>query len=420
MGKELNILKNQFFVSCPRDMESLLKDEIIALGIEKATCDYGGVFVECKAAQAIDIILHSRFASRVFMKLFTFDIKREKDIYFEAKKHKWKSTFHLDQTFKINTILGHSPNGKRNSQFRNSMFLGLQLKDAIVDRFREDTKSRPNVDPVDADVPIVMHVRPYDNEFSTKELVTISIDLCGIPLSNRGYRVESFAAPLRENLAAAAIKLTNYDGSTPLIDIMCGSGTLAIEAALKAGNIPASFLLAKQYQKNPKRSPWRFTDYHFFTRDKFLQNHLNKKVMEVIEQTKKGIEKLKEQKPIMAFDINKSHTQMSMANIDAAMLTDVIKVTKADATTLPNPFKEDSPIVICNPPYGHRLQAEDRELEDLYFELGENFKNNYKNSTAFIFTGNIPLLKKISLKTSSRHILYNGNIECRLAEYKLY
>lgn len=421
MGKELVKLRHQFFASCPKGIEELLNNELKELGITNTAVETGGVSFECKPYEAFKAIIYSRFASRIFMGLFEFDIKREKDIYFESKKYDWKKDFEVSQTFKINTILGHSPNGQKRSSYTNSMFLGLQLKDAIVDKFRSEFGERPDVNPEDPDYSLLLFVRPYDNPYSTKEKCTVLVDLCGDALSNRGYRSERFTAPLRENLAAAIIKLSGLTSKETFFDGMCGSGTLVTEALLSMGNIPSGFMKVLEYSRSSRNKPWKFLSMRFFTRDKFLQEKFNAIILEAKDAYTKGVELLKSgNQKFFANDLSAKAVNVSKIHLQNAGLENIVNFTSKDAIDLKAP-QDSKGVFVVNPPYGERLEkGEEEKLKALYHVLGENLKNNFKNYRAYVLTGNLEKLKEISLRTSKRHILSNGNIECRLAEYKLF
>lgn len=421
MGKELNKLRHQFFASCPKGLESLLFEELKALGIETILQENGGVSFECKPYLAFEAIIYSRIASRIYMGLFEFDAKREKDIYFESKKFEWKKDFELSQTFKVNTILGHSPNGQKRSQFTNSMFLGLQLKDAIVDKFRSEFGERPDVNPEDPDYSLLLFVRPYDNPFSTKEKCSVLVDLCGDALSNRGYRTERFSAPLRENLAAAIIKLSGLTQKETFFDGMCGSGTLTTEALLQMGNIPSGFMKVLEYAKNPRSNPWKFVSMRFFTRDKFLQEKFRQIIGKAKDEYQKGVDSLhNSEQRFFANDNDQKAINISKIHLENAGLQGLVEFSKLDATELSG-TEDLNGVFVVNPPYGDRLETgEEEKLKELYHNLGETLKSNFKGFRAYILTGNLEKLKEISLRTSKRHILSNGNIECRLAEYKLF
>ncbi len=416
--REIIKIKDTFFASCPIGIEDVLEQEILALGVKRTKKFKGGVEFESYPQLALKLVVYTKLASRVYKTLFRFAIKNEDDLYYRSKEIKWKSVFNLDQTFKIQTIQGNSPNGKKRSQFKSSIFLSQKFKDGIVDNFRDNCKERPDVDTVAPHASFLLRVTAQDNEFSSKEDVSVLIDLCGNSLSRRGYRSKGFKAPLRENLASAIVALTDHKEDQNFLDLMSGSGTLAIEAALRKGNIPGTYLQLLDYFEFGDELSFNFIQLNFFTKDSKLQEDFKL----VIEQAKKDIDKgfsdLKSSKSkIISNDISRYTRSILEESIENAKLADIIEITHEDATTLNYDLKNS--ILIANPPYGERL-GEDDDLEKLYYELGENFKNNYKENVAYIFTGNLPLLKKISLQTSRKNILFNGNIEARLAEYKIY
>ncbi|MCT4643150.1 MAG: THUMP domain-containing protein [Bacteriovoracaceae bacterium] len=416
MNKTITKLKNSFFASCPVGFENCLNDELSTLNITDTFIARGGVHFKCYPQNAIKFLLTTKIASRVYKALFKFDIKNEEDLYRRCLEIKWRSIFNLEQTFKIETIQGKSPNGKKRSAFKSSVFLSQRVKDGIVDTFREKLNKRPDVDTKSPDASFVVRVTPHDNEFSSKEEVTILLDLCGAPLSNRGYRKNSFVAPLRENLAAGIIALSNFNETNIFIDLMSGSGTLAIEAALYKSKMPGSYLFLQDYFEFGDELDFNFLNLNFYTKDQYLQDDFKKIISELKEQMAKSYKSL-EKISIIANEIDPKNISNLKENIKNACLDKFINIKNEDATTFSIDIKNAT--LVANPPYGERIGNKD-ELEKTYYDLGENLKNNFKENTAYIFTGNIPLIKKISLQTSKKIILFNGNIESRLVEYKLY
>jgi putative N6-adenine-specific DNA methylase len=404
--------KNEFFASCPKGIEDYLEQELIQLNIKNPSKTVGGVYFSGPSDDFIKVIFHSRLASRVYKLLYSFDVRGEKDFYTKAFDLKWKAVFDINQTFKINTILYKSPDGKNRSKFSNTMFLSQVLKDAIVDRFREDFDGmRPNVNKQNADASFLVHVRPFD-QISPFEKVTIMLDLVGEALSNRGYRDAYFEAPLRENLAAALVIASEWDQKETFIDLMCGSGTLLIEALMIKGKIPPSYFHMKKGLFFP------FLNLEFYTKDEFAQKTFEKERQLVVELGQKGIKELQTGTKLYGFDLNHFHLDLCKKTLEELGLGNCCELKKEDATKVKNSFG-DSGLIICNPPYGERMGTEE-DLTSLYYEMGENLKKNFKGFKAFIFTGNLPLLKKIELRTSSKKIFFNGDIECRLARYNLY
>ena len=424
MSKKIEKIKNGFFASCPSGLEELLAAEIKSLRFdnlkyEKIEVVKGGVHFWCFPQLALELMLASRIASRVYKKFYSFEIKEEKDLYFHAKEIKWKGIFDLNQTFKISVVQGLSKDGTKRSKFKSSIYLAQNFKDGIVDRFRIDCKGdRPSVDKDQADMTLLLRVEPNNNPHSQKEEVTVLADMCGAPLSHRGYRDTNFSAPLKENLAAGLVLLSGYTGKETFVDPMCGSGTLAIESLLIRANIPPSYLAIHEIISHPEEPYWDFMRHNWFKKDKFLVENWSKLIPLYNKKAQDGFEFLeKNEIKTYASDKEKYAINATKFNLKAADLTDFIDLSMQDATSV-RPVTSEG-IVVTNPPYGERI-GEDRELPDLYYNFGENLKKNFKGFSAYIFTGNLPLLKKISLRTSKKHILYNGSIEARLAEYKLF
>jgi 23S rRNA G2445 N2-methylase RlmL len=406
----------EYFASCPSGVEDLLAQEITDLGAKSVTKVRGGVQFESFHEIAIKVILYSRLASRVFKYLFTFDVNHEKDYYLEATDIKWKSLMDVNQTFRLTTIFGDLP--REREEFRNSQFANLKLKDAIVDYFRHHDGNRPSVA---RDYPDVAFLARIDRGQEKPYQVTLMYDLCGDPLNQRGYRLAKTEAPVKENVAAAMLKLAGWNPKEEaLFDAMCGSGTIAIEAALIAGEIPPSYLKVERYLKNSNFKLWTFQNYPWFTKDEFLMENFNKYLAEISEATTKGLELLRNKKGIVTGnDISEMSLISARENVKKAKLEGILTLTHQDALeTSPTSSKC---LFICNPPYGERLEYnEEEKLKALYKGLGDHWKKAWKGHRAALFTGNLEMLKVVGLKSSKRHILHNGDIECRLAEYSLY
>jgi len=406
----------EYFASCPVGIEELLNREILDLGAKSAKITRGGVYFEAFHEIALKVILYSRLASRVFKFLYTFEVNHEKDYYLEATDIKWKSLMDVNQTFRLTTIFGDLP--REREEFRNSQFANLKLKDAIVDWFRHHEGIRPSVA---KEFPDVSFLARIDRGQEKSYQVTILYDLCGDPLNQRGYRMAKTEAPLKENLAAAMLKTVGWNpGEENLLDAMCGSGTIAIEAALIAANIPPSYLKVERYLKNTNFKLWTFQNYPWLTKDELLQENFKTLLKEIVDQTEKGITLLRSKKGlIVANDISEMSLISARENIKKAKLDGIIEVTHKDALeTFPQGKKT---LFIANPPYGERLEyGEEEKLKALYKGLGDHWKHHFKGHRAALFTGNLEMLKVVGLKTAKRHILHNGDIECRLAEYSLY
>ncbi len=420
MAKKIDKIHNEFFASCPTGLEELLAAEIKKIAHESLQVTKGGVHFTTEPINALELMLSSRIASRIYKKAYRFEIKIEKDLYFFAKEIKWKGLFNLDQTFKISVVQSKSKNGEKRSKFKSTMFLAQNLKDGIVDRFRADCKGeRPSVDKEQANMNILLHVEPNINPHSVKETATILIDMCGAPLSQRGYRDTNFSAPLKENLAAGLVLLSGYTGKETFLDPMCGSATIIIESLLIKGDIPPSYLALHEITENKEESYWDFMQHNWFIKDKYLVEKWQKLIETYLTKAQDGFQNLEQSKvKTFASDSEKYAINASRFNLKAADLLEFVHLGQEDATKI-SLSTVDSGILVTNPPYGERI-GEEETLPKLYYEFGENLKKNFKGWKAYIFTGNLPLIKKISLRTSKKHILYNGAIESRLVEYDLF
>lgn len=406
----------EYFASCPMGIEELLTQEILDLGAKSAKAVRGGVQFESFHEIALKVILYSRLASRVFKYLYAFEVNNEKDYYLEATEIKWKSLMDVNHTFRLTTIFGDLLSER--DDFRNSQFANLKLKDAIVDYFRHHEGIRPSVE---RDIPDVAFLARVDRGVEKPYLVTLMYDLCGDPLNQRGYRISTTEAPLKENLAAAILKFVNWKPEEEgLFDAMCGSGTLMIEAALMAAKIPPSYLRVERYLKNNNFKMWTFVNYPWLTKDEHLMENFKIILKEITEETEKGLEYLRSKKGLISGnDISAMNLDSAFQNVKKAKLEGLISISQKDALTVNAPSTKT--LFICNPPYGERLEfGEDEKLRALYKGLGDHWKHNWKGNRAAIFTGNLDMLKVVGLRTSKRHILQNGDIECRLAEYSLY
>lgn len=406
----------EYFASCPSGFEDLLAKELADLGAKTTVIVRGGVQFEGFHDVALKAILHSRIASRIFKFLFQFEVTNENDYYLQATDIKWKALMDVSHTFRLTTIFGDLPFERE--EFRNSQFANLKLKDAIADYFRHHEGIRPSVE---KDFPDVSFLARIDRGQGKPYVATIMYDLCGDSLNQRGYRVSKTEAPVKENVAAGILKLVNWDPETEdLIDGMCGSGTFVIEAALMAGGIAPSFIKVDRHLHGSGQKQWTFLNYPWLTHDKELMEIFKKLLNEISQSTASGMEKLAQRKGrISGNDISEMSLISARENLKKAKLDRVIELTQIDARVL-NP-NQNKTLFICNPPYGERLEhGEDERLRALYQGLGDHWKHNFKGHRAALLTGNLPMLKSVGLKTSKKHILFNGDIECRVAEYRLY
>jgi putative N6-adenine-specific DNA methylase len=322
-----------------------------------------------------------RTASRVLVQLAVFPCTTPAELYGGVHAIDWTGLITPAMTLAVDCSL-------RDSALTHSGFVALKTKDAIVDRIREACGSRPNVDTASPDVRVNVHLH--------KNICTVSLDSSGDPLDRRGYRLERNEAPLRETLAAAVLALTGWDGSIPLADPMCGSGTIPIEAALLAGRVAPGLQRSFGFQ--------RWLDYD----DRLWERLLN--------EAENGIRKL----PVgLITGCDQDSRALKLASRNAAKAGFEGQLHFFHASLDAFQPEGDRGVVIINPPYGKRLGDED-ELKELYCQIGDIMKKRCRGWTGYVLTGNLELAKYIGLKASRRFVLFNGAIECRLLRFELY
>lgn len=361
-------------------LENVLADELTSIGagnvrpVNRAVTFDGDEHLLYKANYTL------RTAITILWQIGEFNIKTSEDLYKAGSAIRWEDFFTSSQTFSVVPVVN-------STIFRHTGYAGLVLKDAIADRFRNSMGRRPSVSTTDPDIIINLHI--------DRGRVNVSLDSSGVPLFKRGYRKESALAPLNEVLAAGILKLSGWNPEFSLLDPMCGSGTIPIEACLMALKIPpGSFRQGYGFQ--------RWTNYD---RGKFeaVKNECN------ASSTERKIQ-------IIASDISAEATAKSITNVRYAGLSDYISVENVDFRDRKS--SSDEGFIIMNPPYGQRIKETD--LTGLYNMIGSTFKHRFPGHTAFIITSEKEALKHVGLKPSGKFILYNGALECLLVRYLLY
>jgi len=399
---------DKYFASCPNGLETTLDIELHKLGVATTQIKNGGVEFFADLTTLIMAILWSRTTSRIYKEISESKIESEKDLYTIFSQINWYMYLAADKTFKINTLL----DSQTKNIFKNSVYLSQISKDAIVDHFRNTSGRRPSIELKNPNQTILLRI-----EQSEKINAKILIDLCGPPLSNRGYRTPGFEAPLRENLAAGIILNTSWTKDYPLIDPMCGSGTLLIEANLIGLEIAPSYLHAKNAIDTQNLDRWAVASQNWFTHTGGTE-HMFQQIEKINGHTEIKLNEDEATIPIFGSDLSGKSLEICKQNLTQAGLLD-IKLSKRDCLNIAPVAGFEKGFIITNPPYGERLGNNDT-LATLYHDFGEHLKKNFRNYTAYIFTGNLEMRKKISLQTTKRIPLFNGAIDCRLLEYKLF
>lgn len=368
------------FATTSKGLESLLATELEELGAESCVAFNAGIGFKASLNSIMKINLNSRLASRVMLQVGFGGYRNEDDIYHIANKVNWSDWFHVGNSIKIATTAINSP-------LKSLEFITLKVKDAICDYYQSALDTRPNVNKQNPDV------RIYN--FLTKDTITIYLDTSGEALFKRGYRHHQLEAPLKENLAAGLIQLTNWDKHIPFYDPMCGGGTIITEAISYGLNIAPGL-------------------NRYFGFEKLEQFDLD--YFEKLKITATSRIDYNAPLKIYAGDISKRAISAMRDNINASGL---LKYVKADVSDfLDKKAPEETGILLCNPPYGIRIDEQDN-LAHLYPLIGNNLKQNFANWDCYFFSADLRLGKLIRLKPNRKIPLYNGALECRLFEFKM-
>jgi putative N6-adenine-specific DNA methylase len=370
----------RFFAPCPRGLEAALASELVDLRAADVVAAEGGVGFTGPVELAYHANLESRLASRILWQVGHGTYHDERDIYALAHDLEWPQWFRADRTLRVDVAATRSP-------LKSLEFATLRIKDAVCDRHRATGGARPSVNKERPDVRV--------HAYLTANEATFYLDTSGEPLFKRGLRRETAEAPLRENLAAGLLRLANWQPGIPLLDPLCGSGTIALEAALIALDIAPGVKRTFGFQK----LGW-----------------YDGPTWQRIKQAAQRRAKPPAAASIYASDNDASAIAHCTANLAAAGVAAAVAVERVDALTRTAPAPAG--IIVSNPPYGVRLAAESA-LAALYPRLGDALKQRFAGWTAYLFSGDPRLAKLIGLKASRRTPLYNGALECRLYEYRL-
>ncbi len=375
------MVKSKILITCAKGIPPFLKQELLSLNFPVLSEQVAGVETEGVLEDTFLLNVSLRTAHRVLLTLAEFKAKNAEDLYRALSKIEWEALIPGEGYVCVTS-------GVENETIRDTRYATLKAKDAIVDRIKQKTGRRPDSGP-DRDRSVV-HL------YWKEERAVVYLDTSGEPLSRRGYRKIPLEAPMQETLAAAVVLATNWHGEGHFINPMCGSGALAIEAALIGLNRPPALLRS---------------NFGFMHIKEFNESAWNKTREAGKQQAKKSISGR-----IIATDISTEAVEAAKKNATTAGVEHLIEFSVCDYADTP---LSGSGIIVMNPPYGERM-GEIASLEGLYKGIGDFFKNKCKGYTGYVFTGNPALAKKVSLKPKRSIPFWNSGIECRLLEYELY
>lgn len=374
---------NHYFATVARGLETIAANELESLGAEEVRADFTGVHFVGDQATLYRVNLWARTIFRVLVPIKEFYCPNAEILYQEVQKISWEDYLHPNNTLAVDCT------GGGNQKLNHTHYTALQVKNAIVDQQRLKLGQRSSVDVKNPDVLINVHI--YQNH------CILSLDSSGASLHRRGYRQAMGLAPLKETLAAALLDMAEWNPSLPFLDPLCGSGTLPLEAGLKALNIAPGLLREKFGFQN-------FPDFDAQLWQKLLTEAQDSRLPQL-----KAL--------ICGSDRDSNVINQARSNAEKCGIEDQIKFTQTELSQLEAP--SDRGVLICNPPYGERL-GDVTELGTLYKTLGDIFKQRFKGWTAFILTGNKELAKKVGLKASRRVPVYNGSLACTFLKYEMY
>jgi len=367
-----------FFASCPRGLEALLGEELTALGARGAATVPGGVMFSGDWESCYRANLWSRLASRILWRIDAFDYASEDDLYDGVRAQDWPSHFAVGSRLRVNVTAQKSP-------LKSLEFATLRIKDAICDRFRDALGERPSVDRARPDVRV--------HAFLDARRAVLYLDTSGEALFKRGWRGSAGEAPLRENLAAGIIRLTGWRPDEPLLDPMCGSGTLLVEAAAMARERAPGLKRRFGFEK------LRHFDAALWRR---LREEAAHPAAQGIRPTLYGSDR--DAKILVA-----ARRQLAAAGVERWVTLEQCDVLERRAPT-------ERGVLVTNPPYGERTGSAEA-LERFYPKLGDALKRNFAGWRCHLFTADLRLPKLIGLRPARRVPLYNGALECRLYEF---
>jgi putative N6-adenine-specific DNA methylase len=373
-------MRFDLFATCPRGLETLLEAELAALGATETKTVPGGAAFSGDLEQCYRANLECRTATRILLAVAHAPYRNDQDVYDTAKAVDWPSWFEVERSIRVDVNAIRSP-------LKSLDFAVLRIKDAVCDRFREALDRRPDVDTREPAVRIA--------GFLDATHFTLYIDTSGEPLYKRGWRGVTGEAPLKENLAAGIVMMSGWQPGTPLLDPMCGSGTLLVEAALIARNIAPGSRRAFGFErlKRHDEALWR-------------------RVWEAA-----AARRIPAGPPLIhGSELYGDELKNARDNLHAAGVEDMVQLKQGNVLEISPPAAAG--VMVTNPPYGVRV-GDKEALEAFYPKLGDALKARFAGWTCYLFSADMALPKKIGLAATKRTPLFNGALECRLFEYRI-
>ncbi|MGC9503637.1 THUMP domain-containing class I SAM-dependent RNA methyltransferase [Baaleninema sp.] len=372
----------QYFATVARGLEEIAARELEGLGAQSVRPEFAGVAFAGDRTLLYRVNLWGRTLFRVLVPMAEFRCTSAPMLYREVRAIDWENYLSPENTLAVDCT------GK-NQQLNHTHFSALQVKNAIVDRQRDQFGVRSSVDVQNPDLRLNLHIH--------RDRAVLSLDSSGNSLHRRGYRPAVGSAPLKETLAAALLEIANYSPEMPFLDPLCGSGTLPLEAAMKAGNV----------------APGLFRDRFGFE----TWRDFDAGVWQQLKEEAKGARKIELPAFVGGSDRDGTVLQQAKTNAEGCGLSGNIRFQCADVRDIEAPC--DRGILMCNPPYGERL-GDRQQLGAFYKQLGDTFKQRFKGWTAYVLTGSKDLAKRVGLRASRRIPVSNGGLDCTLLEYELY
>ncbi len=385
----------QYLALTSKGLRDVLWEELLQLGAKQLKEQDHNVLFECPWKMIPVLHKQSRVATRFLKPLCEFRAYNDEEFYHALiKRVDFKKFFKKATTFRVDAHVS------QHRELRDQRYVALRVKDIIRDQLRDDNLS-PDVDRDHPDVVFVVRVKGTE--------ISFALDLTGDSLSHRGYRLQAGEAPLRETLAAGLVSLSNWDKKSPIVDPFCGSGTILIEAARMMLDLPVSV----------KPRPYLYENLQTVYGD-FAEKteHIEREQPKLTRASSSGVLVRKKSNSVnfYGFDQDPQMIKIAKMNAERAGVADLIDFQIGDARNLKNSFGEKG-WIITNPPYGVRL--ENIEFQDVYKKLGDRLKKEFGGWECYLLSGEAELTKHLGLKAERKHVVKNGELDCRLLQYPI-